>query len=187
VLKCILVPLDGSALAELALPVAARLARAGGGRVVLARVNGLPTSSRFGSSPPAPMETMLADKRAAATRYLEEVSRRPDLVDVATQVETRVAIAVAPALLEIMKTSQADLVVMCSHGRTGFTRWRLGSVAQKVARHATIPTLLLHADGPALFPTSSGEPHLMRALAPLDGSPEATVFAAAARYPPSHS
>jgi nucleotide-binding universal stress UspA family protein len=173
VLKRILVPLDGSALAELALPVAARLARAGGGRVVLARVIGLPTSSRFGASPPAPMETMLVDERAAATRYLEEVSRRPELVDVTTQVETRVATAVAPALLEIMKTSQADLVVMCSHGRTGFTRWRLGSVAQKVARHATIPTLLLHADGPALFPTSPGEPRLMRALVPLDGSPEA--------------
>ncbi len=171
--KRLLVPLDGSALAELALPVAARLARAAGGGVVLARVIGLSASTRFGASPPDAIESTLADEREAATRYLEAVSRRPELVDVPTQIEARGATAVAPALLEIVKTSQADLLVMCSHGRSGFTRWRLGSVAQKVARHATIPTLLLHADGPALFPTAQGEPHPMRALVPLDGSPEA--------------
>jgi nucleotide-binding universal stress UspA family protein len=167
----ILVPLDGSARAELALPVAAHLARVDGGVIVLARMISPSTSSGPGALHSA-VETTLTHERDSAARYLEEVSQRTDLMDVTTHMEIRGASAVAPALLDTIKAVQADLVIMCSHGHTGFVRWTLGSVAQKVARHATIPTVVLHADGPP--PLSAEEvPHPVYALVPLDGSPEA--------------
>jgi nucleotide-binding universal stress UspA family protein len=171
--KRILVPLDGSVRAERALPVAAHLARSAGGGVILTRVVSLPAS--FGLEGPSPVETetLVTDERETATRYLEEVAQRPDFVGVATHAEARMASVVAPALLEAMQAAHADLVVMCSRGRTGVTRWTLGSVAQKLARHAIVPTLILRSDGPALFPSVHDAPHPTRALVPLDGSPEA--------------
>ncbi len=169
-LRRILVPLDGSARAELALPVAAYLARVAGGVVILARVISAPPS--YGALQPAAVEALLTRERDTAARYLEAVSHRADLLDVATQVEIQEATAVAPALLDMTKASHADLAIMCSHGHTGYMRWTLGSVAQKVARHAAIPTVVLHADGPPPL-SAEGSPHLVRAHVPLDGSPEA--------------
>jgi nucleotide-binding universal stress UspA family protein len=169
----ILVPLDGSLRAERALPLAARLARAISATVILARVIDLPASVGPGAAPLADVEALMAGERETAMRYLEDVARRPELVDVTTQRQMSVAAAVAPALLEIIQTSRADLVVICSHGRTGFTRWRLGSVAQKMARHVTIPTLVLRGDGPNLVGDSAGKSRTVCALVPLDGSLEA--------------
>jgi nucleotide-binding universal stress UspA family protein len=169
----ILVPLDGSLRAERALAVAARLARAISATVILARVIDLPMSFGPGAAPLADMEALMAGERETALRYLEDAARRPEFVDVTTQREVSVAAAVAPTLLEIIQTSRADLVVICSHGRTGFTRWRLGSVAQKIGRHASVPTLILRSDGPNLVGAFPAETPSIRALVPLDGSPEA--------------
>jgi nucleotide-binding universal stress UspA family protein len=171
----ILVPLDGSSRAERALAVAARLARVTGATMVLTRVIDVPTSFGPGSAPLADVEALMPDERETAMRYLVDVARRPELAGVTTQTEVTVAAAVAPALLEIIQTSRADLVVICSHGRTGFTRWRLGSVAQKIARHATVPTLVLRSDGPGLTGDSVDALRPLRALVPLDGSPEAEM------------
>jgi nucleotide-binding universal stress UspA family protein len=156
-----------------ALAVAARLARAANATVILARVIDLPTSFGPGSAPLADVEALMADERETALRYLEDVARRPEMDGAPTQREVSVAAAVAPALLEIIQTSRADLVMICSHGRTGFTRWRLGRVAQKIARHATVLALVLRGDGPSLAGESAGASRPLRALAPLDGSPEA--------------
>jgi nucleotide-binding universal stress UspA family protein len=171
----ILVPLDGSLRAERALAAAARLAHVTSATVILARVKDLPTSFGPGSAPLADVEALMASERKTAMRYLEDVARRPELADVTTQTEVSLSAAVAPALLEIMQASRADLVVICSHGRTGFTRWRLGSVAQKIARHATVPTLVLRGDGPSLAGDSADASRPLRALAPLDGSSEAEM------------
>jgi nucleotide-binding universal stress UspA family protein len=169
----ILVPLDGSSRAERSLPVAARLARSGGATVVLARIISLPTPFGPDPSPLSDVEVALSNERETVTRYLAEVARRPELVDVTIQIEVAVAAAVAPALLDVIESARADLVVICSHGHTGFTRWRLGSVAQKIARHATVPTLVLRAEGPNPVDNSAGSLRPISALAPLDGSPEA--------------
>jgi nucleotide-binding universal stress UspA family protein len=168
----ILVPLDGSSRAERALTVVARLARAKSATVILARVIDLPTSHVPGSASVADPEALMAGERETATRYLEDVARRPELVGVTTQREVSVAAVVAPALLELIQTSRADLVVICRHGRTGFTRWRLGSVAQKIARHATVPTLILRSDEPSLAGDAAAVLRPLCALVPLDGSPE---------------
>jgi nucleotide-binding universal stress UspA family protein len=167
--KRIVVPLDGSLRAERALPVATRLARAGSGEVTLTRIVTVPLLVGRDSAQLPTAEAILVGERETAVRYLKDVSQRPELTDVATQIAVREAAAVAPALQDIIQTVEADLVVICSHGRSGFQRWALGSVAQKIARHATAPTLVLRSDGPALAETHARA----SALVPLDGSPEA--------------
>jgi nucleotide-binding universal stress UspA family protein len=188
----ILIPLDGSLRSERALAVAADLAGAGSGEVILSSVVTEPTYLRREGDQPPTAEAVLAGERETAMRSLEDVSQRLKLAGVTTQMEVRVAPTVAPALLDIIQTSHADLVIMCSHGRTGFTRWSLGSVAQKIARQATVPTLVLRADGPDLMSATGDGPNLVGdsagksrsvcALVPLDGSPEAeTAIEPAAR------
>ena len=81
--------------------------------------------------------------------------------------------AAAQKILEVVEEDQADLVVMCSHGDTGIKRLMLGSVAQKVARHSTVPVLVLRQDGSV--PLSSYPDHLrplraVMAIVALDGS-----------------
>ena len=124
--KRILVPLDGSLRAERALPLAADLARAGSGEVILASVVTEPTYLRREEDQPPTAEAVLAGERETAMRSLEDVSQRLELAGVTTQMEVRVAPTVAPALLDIIQTVHADLVIMCSHGRTGFQRWTPG-------------------------------------------------------------
>ncbi len=75
-----------------------------------------------------------------------------------------------------------DLIVMCSHGRTGFKRWTLGSVAQKVARHSPLPVLLLRERSPESIDLQADRTHALRALVALDGS----SFAEAALMPAAH-
>jgi nucleotide-binding universal stress UspA family protein len=125
---------------------------------------------------------VLAGERETAIRSLKDVSQRLELTGVTAQMEVRVAPTVASALLDIIQTVHADLVIMCSHGRTGFQRWTLGSVAQKIARHATVPTLVLRADGPNLMSATGDGARASSALVPLDGSSEAeTALEPAAR------
>jgi nucleotide-binding universal stress UspA family protein len=85
-------------------------------------------------------------------------------------VETDVIVGpAAPLLVEEISRKDADLVVMCSHGRTGFTRWMLGSVAQHLTRHASVPVLVLRDQGPGLVPDQT-QGSLVRVLVPVDGS-----------------
>jgi nucleotide-binding universal stress UspA family protein len=65
---------------------------------------------------------------------------------------------------------RADTIVMCSHGRTGFTRWILGSVSQKVVRHAPLPVLVLRDGGPIPGVGTTGAAPEVSVLVPLDGS-----------------
>ncbi len=76
--------------------------------------------------------------------------------------------AVAPTIIAAAQAYHDDLIVMCSHGYTGFKRWLLGSVADKVARHAPVPILIVR-EGVPLSATEAEEP--VRALVALDGSP----------------
>jgi nucleotide-binding universal stress UspA family protein len=180
--KRILVPLDGSLRAERALPVAAALAHAGSGEVILTRVVTAPNHLGREEEHSPTAEAALADERETAIRSLKDVSQRLEQAGVVTQMKVGVAPTVAPTLLDTIDTLHADLVIMCRHGRTGFQRWTLGSVAQKVARHATVPTLVLRADGPDLMGAIGDGPRSMRALVPLDGSSEAeTALEPAAR------
>lgn len=152
----ILVPLDGSAQAERALPVAARLARHLKGTLILVRV-----------AQPRGVETgFLLEHRDQLAEYLAQVSQQPGLAEVKHE---RVALVGYPAemILETVRTHRADSMILCRHGRTGLLRWALGSVAQRIVHHASVPVLVLSQQGPTLAPDVQ---HPLRALIPLDGS-----------------
>ena len=171
-LQRILVPLDGSELAEQALPVAARLARAVSGEVVLSHVLFTPRAFQF-------YELTQADVKEARA-YLRLLSRSEELAGVQTSVSVPVAIThPASGLLSLIETEQIDLVIMSSHGYAGFKRWALGSVAEKVVRHSPVPVLLLRKGGPVPTGAQLGMEGPVRALVPLDGS----VLAKAALVP----
>jgi nucleotide-binding universal stress UspA family protein len=166
--KRILVPLDGSTRAERAVPVAARIAQASGGSVILLQVAVIPIDIESAKKPPEIYSQEAFDKGVAdASSYLEGVAKSGVLAGTKTETEA-VTGAVAPSILSAIQSLQADLVVMCSHGYTGFKRWALGSVAHKLVPHSPVPVLVLR-DGGVVPATAAQQP--IRAFVPLDGSP----------------
>ncbi len=185
--KRILVPLDGSPLSEHAIPVAARIARASGGVVVLLRVvsprveYGYAYGSYLVQMPSSTIENMVQVDLADATHYLESAATASDLTGVHTTIEVDSGSAAA-MILDTVQAQHINLVVMSSHGDTGLKRWVLGSVAQKVARHASVPVLVLRDWGRQ---TEGDGPHPyierpLRVLVPLDGSANAKAALAPA-------
>lgn len=169
----ILVPLDGSPRAEHAIPVAARLAQASSGTVVLLRVAGLPSAFvPYPSADPWTIQRIVDADVAEAKDYLEGVARSDRLTGV--QLETEVIVGVAATtILSVAEAGCFDLIVLCSHGYSGMKRWLLGSVAEQVGRYAAVPVLLLREGGPALVGTPPQAEGPLRALIPLDGSARA--------------
>jgi nucleotide-binding universal stress UspA family protein len=163
----IMVPLDGSARAETAIPVAARLARASGGSILLAQVAAIPRIYEFygGSSY---LGAVIDIEIQEAEAYLKTMARSEELAGIIVDT-TALFGAAAQTLLSMAAQFEADLVVMTSQGNTGMKRWVLGSVAHKLARHSPIPVLVLHEAG--TMPVGArpdGRP--VRALVTLDGS-----------------
>src|SRR5579872_5500038 len=139
----ILVPLDGSTRAERAIPVAARLAYASGGLVILVRV----ASKSSGLWPSMATRNTLAHQVLAADcaeakQYLADVITAPNLQSVPTETVVRFGPTVS-TLLAVADDFEADLIVLCSHGYKGVTRRIMGSVAEKLAREAEVPVLVL--------------------------------------------
>jgi nucleotide-binding universal stress UspA family protein len=164
----ILVPLDGSTRAESAVPVAARIAQVSGGSVILLQVAAIPIELETEKKPPEMYSQEAIDKGVADTRsYLEGVAKSDVLKGIKSETGA-VTGAIAPSILSAIQTLHADLVVMCSHGYTGFKRWSLGSIAHKLAPHSPVPVLILR-DGGAVPTTATQQP--MRVFVPLDGSP----------------
>jgi nucleotide-binding universal stress UspA family protein len=166
--KRILVPLDGSARAERSIPVAAHIARATDGTVVLLRIATLPfTYSPYLGSARYADEVIEADLNEVET-YLNALANSEPLVGIKTITKAILGSA-APEILSTAKSYNIDLIVMTSQGNTGMKRWILGSVAQKIARYCAMPVLVLLEKGS--LPVG---PHLdtrpLRALVPLDGS-----------------
>jgi nucleotide-binding universal stress UspA family protein len=164
--RTILVPLDGSTLAERALPYAEALARPGGGRLALVRA--VPYLARPDGD--RPYRTLAAARDAAADearRYLEGVAARHEERGTAAQVAVPYE-EEADAILAEAQRAGADLIAMATHGRSGLGRWLYGSVAQEVLARTRLPTLLIRAwlpEGGATLLANAP-----RILVPLDGS-----------------
>lgn len=152
----LLVALDGSPFAERALPLAA--ARCGpADKLVLVRVATQEESFNY-------VDAHLAEQDAEAARqYLESVAGqwRSSVLHVHTQM---VVGAPRDEILECARAEHADLLVMTSHGRTGWRRLLLGSVTEAVAREAPCPVLICHGEVPPPAPPR-------KALVALDLSP----------------
>jgi nucleotide-binding universal stress UspA family protein len=139
----ILVPLDGSELAEKALPPAMRLARPLSLEILLVRVVRpiVSTGAEGTGRIPANVVEGLRDD---AESYLAEVVRRYDDGSVTLRTSLRFGDP-AEELAGAAREHGADLIAMSTHGRTGVSRLLFGSVAQEVLRNADVPVLLIRA------------------------------------------
>lgn len=168
----VLVPLDGSDRAERAILTAARIARSTGGSVVLLRV--VSTSIEFWpymAPQPTLAQAIIDADLEEASKYLASVTALPELNGVSTETMTLYG-PTAATILSVAYSHDVDVIVMCSHGYTGVTRWIMGSVAEKIARHSAVPVLILREGGPIpVGPHTDGRP--FRVLVPLDGSTRA--------------
>lgn len=146
-LRRVLVPLDGSGLAEAALGPASRIARGSGAELILARVIGreLTVGSPYLPHAAEDQAEHLEERRERARTYLEEVAERlrADGVPIAGA-EVRSGTA-AETLLELAR-ERADMIAMATHGRGGLRRWVLGSVSDKVLRGGEQPVLLVRPE-----------------------------------------
>ena len=144
--KTILVPLDGSRLAELALAPALDMARDKGAKLVLLR------AAEAHTTVADPTEAQVAVVREAEG-YLTDVRARL-AGEGAVEIETTVWYGPpADAIVEAARYRAADLIVMSSHGRSGLGRLVLGSVAETVLRSTLTPILLIRAaEAPVLAP-----------------------------------
>ena len=147
-LATIIAPLDGSELAQRALPHVERLARVLSMEVLLARV--------VGTKYPAYTDTDLGfwvpefseDMNWEATEYLEQVAQH--LRDKGLTVRSQVlAGSAVRALLNLAHKTPHNLIAMTTHGRTGLSRWMMGSVAATLVRRSGAPVLVLPAGLPA--------------------------------------
>ena len=151
-LQKILVPLDGSALAEAALPKAVEMAESTGAKLLLIRAAEAHTLPGVD-----PTEAQIKVVQEAED-YLGQVGDRPaalGLKDVETSVWYGPA---AYAIVEAARLNKVDLIAMTTHGRSGLGRLILGSVAESVLRGTTTPILLIRAaEAPVQAPAAKGE------------------------------
>lgn len=148
-----LVPVDGSALAERAIPYAIALARATHGEITLLHATPEVTSS-----------TGQEAELATAAR-LDEIVSQIRLQGLRAGTQTLGGDA-ARAILKAASATPTSMIVMTTHGRGGLGRWLYGSVAEQVLRDADLPILLISATCDYAWPT--GRP--IKMLIPLDGS-----------------
>ena len=138
----ILVPLDGSLLAEQSIEPAVSLARIYGASITLLMVVG-PSMRAYGELASA-MGDASAREVAAARRYLE--SCLTPALDRSVRITRKVVVArdVPAAILAAADNTEADLIAIATHGRGAITRARVGSVADRVVREASVSTMVIH-------------------------------------------
>lgn len=179
----ILVPLDGSVLAEQALVPAQALAASLGAAVHLlhvvseadryhvlleeetvARQLGYGYGVSAATQPTLSRDTWLT-LRQNAEAYLESQAER--LQEAGLQVTSEVRLGVpADVIVEVAESRHTGMIVMATHGYSGLKRWALGSVTDKVVHAAPVPVLVVRGSE---LPRSAY--HFHRILVPLDGSP----------------
>ena len=142
-LKRILVPLDGSHLAEGAIDTAINLA-VGPFRLALIRV--AEASSLPGVDPTEIQVRVVREAEEYLASVKDGLANR-GITDVDTAVWYGAA---AAAIIEAARLQGADLIVMSSHGRSGLGRLMLGSVAESVLRGTTVPVCIARAPGAPL-------------------------------------
>lgn len=147
--KKIMIPLDGSALAECVLPHVEAIA---GGcpvrELVLLRVV---EPERVYSVSDSPIDPNLAAARESVRKkeaddYLQSIADRLDEPGLTCEIKSIVG-RVAESLIDYCVANGVDLVIIATHGHSGVTRWVRGSVADKILRSSKIPVLVIRAPG----------------------------------------
>ena len=172
----VVVPLDGSGFAEVAVPMGSLLARTTGAPLHFVHVVATPLPS------PRQLEELLELEEKLRNRtliYLRGVARRTQSPPTTQTNVLRGNDGVALALSDYASQTQASWLVLTTHGAGGLSRWLRGSVADALARHAETPLLLLRS-WDATGDLASGERRFQAILLPLDGSPESEAALAPA-------
>ncbi len=161
--RTFVVPLDGSALAERALPYAIRLAQARHGRLLLTRAALAPVPRTLSGSE---WEADQSQAVQEAEQYLRKIA---DTLSDHVTTDTIVTYGrPAAEILEIATRYGADGIIMATHGRTGLPHLLYGSVTEAVLAECPLPVLVVHArPGEPAAPFS---PDSARVLVPQDGS-----------------
>jgi len=161
--KHILVPLDGSHLAESALPVAVALSTAFGSTVTLIHI------IEHNAPQEIHGERHLRQQKEAYD-YLDQVAQQnfPANIKVIRHVHTDEVKDVARSIVEHSGELSPDLIVMCSHGESGLRDIVVGSIAQQVINRGKTPILLVQPDEDRFAQTIS----FRRLMVALDGDPE---------------
>ena len=136
----VLIPLDGSARAEQALPHALAQARHFQAELILLKaVEPFPHARGMSL---ADLERIRQQTHTWALEYLERLAA--DIQQQGVSVH-KVTIDGRPhtGIAEYAETNQVDLIVMSTRGQSGLSRWLMGSVADRVVRGATVPVLLV--------------------------------------------
>ena len=146
-LKSIVVPLDGSELAESVLATVAELAKTLKLEVVLFRAYSIPYSAYASAEGyyAVDYEELLKAMREEAVDYLEkktEAVKKLGIDKVSCVAKEGFA---ADEIISLSRKSPDNLIAMCTHGRSGVKRWVLGSVTETVVRHSADPVLVIRA------------------------------------------
>lgn len=141
--KKMLVPLDGSELAKRGLDEAVKLARHFDSEILLFQV--VPFMPIYGS--PELVTPLLVDEKQkeAAEKYLSNLAEELRKKGLKVRAMVKTGQQVALEIIDFAKGNDVDLIVMSTHGRSGITRWVLGSVALKILTRAETPVLLLRS------------------------------------------
>ncbi len=145
----IMVPLDGSELAECVFPhVKTFIEGYQVSHVVFVRVAETTHTTGHGDYPISPeiLEEMQSAHESAAKDYLDQVVNEFQHEGTALHSEVLVG-RVADCLADYTKENDIDLILIATHGRSGVTRWVRGSVADKVLRSSNVPVLMVRAPG----------------------------------------
>lgn len=141
--KRILVPTDGSDITAHAVDTAIQLAKVHGAQLLtLSVMEPFPYSAVSEIQPVPPQEFIDAQQRVA-TQRVEAVSTTAAAQGLACKAHTVEALHAWEAIVDHAKAENVDLIVMASHGRSGFAALLLGSEAQKVVTHIETPVLIV--------------------------------------------
>lgn len=141
----IIVPLDGSPLAEKALPHATAAAQALDAEIDMVRVYSLITNAYYGEGYMPNFEEIADQVREEASDYLE--TKVSELTTAGVKHGDGIIKEgdAAAKIIELAQETPNSLIVICSHGRTGISRWVLGGTADRIVRHSGDPVLVIRA------------------------------------------
>ena len=144
ILKTAVVPLDGSTLAEKALSCVEEIAKKMQLEVVLMRAYALPpavSADEYGSY----TEELINQLEAEARDYLSEKLNELKLKGINNVSSVTDLGYGAEEIIALARKTPDNFIAMCTHGRSGFRRWLLGSVTERVVRHSGDPVLIVRA------------------------------------------
>lgn len=165
-LERILVPLDGSEVAEAILGQVCRLLRLNDASVILFEAVPVPVQPGVEYAP------LLSDLKAEAERYISALEGQLAKEGVKSRGVVRVG-GEATAILDAAKEEKATMIAMATHGRSGFSRFVFGSVAEKVMRASEVPVLMVRSyrdSAVGADRTPVQEIPFRKILVPIDGS-----------------